>query len=195
MTFPLIKLLGHEIASSNWDPASKLVFWAACCTAFFRSFRLCEILPKSEKTEPEILTWDRVRFTQENSIVLNIKFPKIIRDHAGDFVDIFKIKNCSMCPYSALKNLAKSDPVGVSQNLPVFRFKNGKNLTISIFTRTMMSLLEKHIGSHHKLEISPATHSELAYHQHLKNAQIWPPTTTSWFGAGGPAIRTNLTQC
>jgi hypothetical protein len=139
--------LGHEIASSDWDPASKLVFWAACCTAFFGSFRLGEILPKSEKTEPETLTWDRVRFTQKNSIVINIKFPKIIRDHAGDFVDIFEIKNCSMCPFSALKNLAKSDPVGVSQNLPVFRFKNGKNLTISNFTRTMMSLLEKHIGS------------------------------------------------
>jgi len=50
MTFPLMKLLGHEIASSNWDPASKLVFWAACCTAFFGSFRLGEILPKSDKT-------------------------------------------------------------------------------------------------------------------------------------------------
>ena len=146
MTFPLLKLLGHEIASSNWDPASKLVFWAACCTAFFGSFRLGEILPKSEKTEPETLTWDRVRFTQKNSIVINIKFPKVIRDHAGDFVDIFEIKNCSMCPFSALKNLAESNPIGVSKNLPVFRFKNGKNLTVSNFTRTMISLLEKHIG-------------------------------------------------
>jgi hypothetical protein len=135
--------------------------------------------PKSDKTEPETLTWDRVHFTQKNSIVLNIKFPKIIRNHAGDFVDIFEIKNCSMCPFSALKNLAKSDPVGVSRNLPVFRFKNGKNLTVSIFTRN-------------KLELSPATPSEPASRQHLQTPQTWPLTTTSWFGAGGPAILTNL---
>jgi hypothetical protein len=32
-----------------------------------------------------------------------------------------------MCPYSAWKNLANSDPLGVAKNLPVFRFKNGKN--------------------------------------------------------------------
>jgi hypothetical protein len=51
-----------------------------------------------------------------------------------------------MCPFSALKNLAESNPIGVSKNLPVFRFKNGKNLTVSNFTRTMISLLEKHIG-------------------------------------------------
>ncbi len=150
MSFPLPKLIGHEIAVSNWNPDNKKVFWAACCTAFFGSFRLGEILPKSEGIEPETLTWNRVHFTAKNSAVINIKFPKIIRNHAGDFVDIFEIKNSTFCPYSALKNLADSNPQSVLKNLPVFQFKNGRNLTVSVFTRTMVTLLSKHVGEHAK---------------------------------------------
>jgi hypothetical protein len=40
LTFPLLKLLGHEVAKSDWSVDSKRVFWAACCLAFFGSFRL-----------------------------------------------------------------------------------------------------------------------------------------------------------
>jgi hypothetical protein len=150
MSFPLLKIIGHEIAKSNWDLDRKNVFWAACCTAFFGSFRLGEILPKSEGTEPETLTWNRVHFTAKNSAVINIRFPKVIRNSTGDFMDIFEIKNSSFCPFSALKNLAKSNQQNVLRNLPVFQFKNGKNLTVNIFTRTMISLLEKHVGKQAK---------------------------------------------
>jgi hypothetical protein len=146
MSFPLLKIIGHEIAISSWDPNSKNVFWTACCIAFFGSFRLGEILPKSEGTEPETLTWNRVHFTAKNSAVINIKFPKVIRNSTGDFVDIFEIKNSSFCPFSALKNLAETNQQNVLKNSPVFQFKNGKNLTVAIFTRTMISLLEKHVG-------------------------------------------------
>ncbi len=44
MSFHLLKLIGHEIAKSNWDKDKKLVIWTACCIAFFGSFRLGEIL-------------------------------------------------------------------------------------------------------------------------------------------------------
>jgi hypothetical protein len=46
--------------------------------------------------------------------------------------------------------LAESNQQNVLRNLPVFQFKNGKILTVSVFTRTMVSLLEKHVGDHAK---------------------------------------------
>jgi hypothetical protein len=45
MSYQLLRILGHEIATSNWKQDSKTVFWSACCLAFFGSFRIAEILP------------------------------------------------------------------------------------------------------------------------------------------------------
>jgi hypothetical protein len=147
MSFPLLKLLGHEIAISNWSQDSKFVFWTACCVAFFGSFCLGEILPKSDEHESETLTWNQVKFTKNNLVVVNIKFRKVIRSSSGDFVDLFEIKNSSFCPFAALKTLASRRTGSTNFNRPVFQFANGKNLTQKIFTTTVVSLLERHVGS------------------------------------------------
>jgi hypothetical protein len=146
MSLPLLKIIGHEIALSNWTNDSKLVFWSACCVAFFGSFRLGEILPKSDNNL-ENLTWSRIRFTDMGSVVLNIRFPKVIRNISGDFVDLFEIKNSTFCPYSALKSLAKIRQLEINQDCPVFQFANGRILSPKLFTSTMVSLLERHIGN------------------------------------------------
>ncbi len=78
MSFHLLKLIGHEIARSNWDKDRKLVIWTACCVAFFGSFRLGEILPREDSENSwENLKWKQVVFTQKNSVIINIKFPKV----------------------------------------------------------------------------------------------------------------------
>jgi hypothetical protein len=140
MTFPLLKLLGHEIATSDWSQDSKAVFWTACCVAFFGSFRLGEILPRSNEQEPETLTWNQIKFSKNSSVVINVRFPKVIRGNSGDFVDLFEIKNSSFCPFSALKSLATRRTGLNDTNSPVFRFANGKNLTQRIFSSTVVSV-------------------------------------------------------
>jgi hypothetical protein len=145
MSFPLLRIIGHEIALSNWSSDSKLVFWTACCVAFFGSFRLSEILPISENNI-ENLTWSQIKFTNMGSVVINIRFPKVIRNSTGDFVDLFEIKNSMFCPLSSLKALALQKSSEIEKNLPVFRFANGKNLNPKVFTSTVVSLLERHIG-------------------------------------------------
>jgi hypothetical protein len=146
MSLPLLKIIGHEIAMSSWTNDSKIVFWSACCVAFFGSFRLGEILPRSDNNI-ENLTWSRIKFTNMNSVVLNIRFPKVIRNTSGDFVDLFKIENSSFCPYSALKSLAKIRQPEIKQDRPVFQFANSRILSPKTFTSTMVSLLERHIGN------------------------------------------------
>jgi hypothetical protein len=34
MSFHLLKIIGHEVAKSDWNKDSKLVIWKACCIAF-----------------------------------------------------------------------------------------------------------------------------------------------------------------
>jgi hypothetical protein len=147
LSFQLLKLVGHEIAKSNWPKDNKLVFWAACCVAFFGSFRLGEILPAEESvSNPENLKWNQVSFTRKNSAIINIRFPKVIRNTKGDFVDLFEIKNCSCCPYTALKKLAEIHQHLVKKNHEVFSFANGEFLTQKLLTETIKKLLKKHIG-------------------------------------------------
>jgi hypothetical protein len=103
MSFPLLKLLGHEIATSNCSQDSKSVFWTACCVAFFGSFRLGEILPRSNEQEPETLTWNQIKFTKNSSVVINTRFPKVIRGNSGDFVDLFEIKKQQFLPFLSVE--------------------------------------------------------------------------------------------
>jgi len=44
MSFDLLKILGHEIAMSNWSKRNKQVIWTAAVIAFFGSCRIDELL-------------------------------------------------------------------------------------------------------------------------------------------------------
>jgi hypothetical protein len=67
MSFHLLKIIGHEIAKSDWDKDSKLVIWTACCVAFFGSLRLGELLSRDgSENSWECLKWNQVVFTQRN---------------------------------------------------------------------------------------------------------------------------------
>jgi hypothetical protein len=147
MLFPLLKILGHEIASSNWSEVSKRVFWGACCIAFFGSFRMGELLSHDEHSySAETLTWDCITFTSKNSAVILVRFPKNNKRGQAQFVDIFEIKESSVCPFSCLKSLHDSNPTAVAQNWPVFSFSSTKFLSTQVFTKTLRSLLVPHLG-------------------------------------------------
>jgi hypothetical protein len=141
MSYPLLKLLGHEIAKTNWSQTNKKVFWAACCLAFFGSFRMGEILCSEANTfSTENFTWNCVNFV-EDSAKINIRFPKITRDGKGDFIDIFKTQNKDFCPFTCLKLLSSIFPDNVKQDLLVFSFDTGRFLTVKVFSDTVKNLL------------------------------------------------------
>ena len=73
MTLELLKILGHEIATSDWSQDSKRVFWVACCTLFFGSFRAGEIFASSEtRFDPHsCLLWEDIKFS-ENHILVHV---------------------------------------------------------------------------------------------------------------------------
>jgi hypothetical protein len=61
-------------------------------------------------------------------------------------VDLFEIKNSTFCPFSSLKSLAVKRALEIEKDFPVFQFANGVNLSPKVFTSTVVSLLERHIG-------------------------------------------------
>jgi len=151
MSLPLLKLIGHQIAISDWSDDTKIVIWCACVTAFFGSFRLGEILGKNEKSfnQAETLLWRDIKI-RGDSILINIKIPKS-RNAKGEFVDLFEFKMNNCCPVETMKKLKLSKGKLGNEASPVFCFDNGRILTPKTLTATVQSLLEPVIGDSAKL--------------------------------------------
>ncbi len=144
VSFPLLLVLGHKIATSDWDGLTKQTYWTLCTTAFFGSFRLGEILAplESEFSPASDLTWMDVRASSPTSILIRIKQPKS-GEKEGEYVDLFPFDNYNCCPVLALNSLREKQlAVGMSDpSLPVFRLQNGRNITRQYFNRTLAQLL------------------------------------------------------
>jgi hypothetical protein len=143
VTFPLLTNIGTRIAKTDWDPLTKQVFWAAATTAFFGSLRLGEILASTESDHSPLsdLTWADVKASSDESILIRIKQPK--SGEKAEYVDLFTFNGYNCCPVRALQNLRKKQiDAGVyDTSLPVFRFGDNTNLTMSNFNKTLCTLL------------------------------------------------------
>jgi hypothetical protein len=145
MSYPLMRLLQHQIFNSEWLDDSKLVVWAASLTAYFGSFRLGEILPKSENYNvEETLMWGDVKFRNEDSVLIHVKVDKC-KNVAGSYIDLFMSDMLPICPVKTLLRLKASR---VGSKLPVFSFANGKMLTANCLVNTIRKLLEPVIGKY-----------------------------------------------
>jgi hypothetical protein len=144
MTLPLLLTLGRRIAATSWPALDKQVVWAAATTGFFGTVRMGEILASAEKSfsPGSDLLWEDVRCSSKNSLLLHLKNPKS-GFPGGEKVDLFEFPGYDCCPVQALRNLrAKQIEAGfTAENLPVFRFSSGKNLTCSIMNKTLADLL------------------------------------------------------
>jgi len=143
VTFPILRILGHRIAHTSWSSLTKQVLWAASTTAFFASARMGELLAKQEfmHAPDSDLTWLDVKETSPTTILIRLKQPK--SGEEAEFVDLFPFPGFNCCPVASLRSLKKKQmEAGVFvDNLPVFRFETGKNLTQAQFNATLAQLL------------------------------------------------------
>jgi hypothetical protein len=147
MSMQILKLLGHEIASSSWSKMSKQVVWAACCCAFFGCLRMGEILAKNQSTDRfSALRWEDISFSEGNHILIHLRQTKT--SFEGDFVDLFEFPNEGCCPVSSLRALRKlaEEKENFSIGNPVFQFESGLLLTVEKFTDTVRKLLSGKLG-------------------------------------------------
>jgi hypothetical protein len=145
ISFPILQLLGHAIAHSDWSHYSKLLFWSASLFLFFGSFRLSEVFPLSSPAfdESTDLTWHDIIFRSDGSISIHIKSPKT-GGFPGPYVDLFSFsQNNKFCPVNYLNKLLSFQQENFSFPLkrPPFLFSTGIFLTASAFRQTVISLL------------------------------------------------------
>jgi hypothetical protein len=145
MTMDLLLILGHRIASSDWNKVSKQVVWTACTVSFFSSVRLGEILAVQRKKFDRFSTllWENVMFLDKNEAVLFI--PSTKTSAKGEFLDLFPLEGHPCCPVAALKKLLlmqKTIAVAKwSKAMPVFTFSSGSFLTVDCFNDLLKVLL------------------------------------------------------
>ena len=144
VTLHTLKIIGSKLATSCRPEVEKQCIWATCCTAFFGSARLGELLTQQETGyDPTAnLLWSDVKI-KKDSVLIHIKLPKI-RSTEGEFIDIFPFEGENCCPLAALK-MHKNLQVKFglfSPSGPVFRFSEEKNLSVASFNRILRALLK-----------------------------------------------------
>ncbi len=143
MTLSCLKILGHEVATSDWSVLHKSVFWAACTLAFFGSFRISEILcPAHDSFSEDTLVWSDVVFNNRKSVTIHVRHPKSNRI-GGEKVEVFEFNGHNCCPVRALFNLRSMQCNLASR--PVFAFSDSEYLSKSYFNATVSRMLSKHI--------------------------------------------------
>jgi hypothetical protein len=146
MTFQMLRVLGHEISKTDWTIEKKRLFWSTSCLAYFGSFRMGELLAKERGGGWEDLKWSDVTFRKDGSILINIRFPKVVKNTQGDFADIFPITGKDYCPVRNLKALAKFANHKKNQDKNVFSFEDSRCLTTAEFTCELRKLLRNVFG-------------------------------------------------
>jgi hypothetical protein len=147
MTLPLLKILGHALASCDWSADSVQIFWTCSLLMFFGSLRIGEVLPPSSNkfNSFETLLWKDVIF-RKDSVLVHIKIPKS-KNPQGDYIDIFEFKGHGCCPVSALRTLRNSRVSTLHPDFPVFQFISGKFLTPNLFNSCLKDLLRPWLGA------------------------------------------------
>jgi hypothetical protein len=127
MTLSCLKVLGHEIASTDWTIIRKAVCWTACTLAFFGSFRMSELLcPADNVYNADTLVWSDVIFHDALSVTVTIRHPKSNKA-GGERVDVFKFAGHNCCPVKALLTLKKLR--NAAPHEPVFAFSDTEYLS------------------------------------------------------------------
>jgi integrase len=144
MSFPLLKILSHSIATQSWPECDKQCFWTAYAVAFYGSFRFGELVSESENSfnERDTLLWSDITFGND-FVVIHVKIAKN-RKKDGEYIDLFLQPDNHYCPVKALMRLKKL--TAPCKNDPVFKLKNGTFLTTTTINNTLHKLLTPFLG-------------------------------------------------
>ena len=128
----------------NLDNLTKQVVFTACTTGFYASTRMGEILASREFSHAPLsdLTWADVKESSDTSLLLRLKQPK--SGEQAEFVDLFPFPGYQCCPVASIRELKALQQKEACFDLdkPVFRFKNGRNLTQTNLNAILGNLLQ-----------------------------------------------------
>jgi hypothetical protein len=188
ITFSRMKTLQQKIFSSHWSPFNKLAIWCVCLICFFGSFRPGELLTRRTKRYDKTanLLTKHVKFDKtSNTWHFWVKSPKT-GNPQGESVYLFPFSEPLFCPVYTLNKyvrLLKKNHL-FSPELPFFRFKSGRNITIkklnSVLARFLPLKGNKRLTAHcfrSGFISSAANLPDVVNDPHLKGWGRWKSNT------------------
>ena len=156
MSIPLMLILQHRIASSNFSQFKKLLVWTVSLLALMGAFRISELLSKYARTfdsKYTLLRQDVKLITIQGSmgsrdlIRIRVKSPKISKPGNGDEVEVFDLTS-SFCPVKVLHNYLAlaSQNMLIVETFPIFRQESGSNYTKNQFNKDIKLLLKNDVN-------------------------------------------------
>ena len=137
MTIAMMKLLKERIRKSDLAGETKLMLWTVSSLMFFGSFRINELVSKTESCfDPDhtLLTRDVQlnETTEGNSLSVTLKCPKENKAGKGTVVDVFEAEG------PLWRNSSQK------AHMPLFCHPDGTPLTDRKFNRYLRDLLGRH---------------------------------------------------
>jgi hypothetical protein len=154
MSYPLLKVLSHQVSVASWPELDKQIYWTLFTTAFIGSFRIGELIPSSVNkfNLKEDLLWADVAIGQDY-VTYRLKVTKN-KSPTGEFVDLFLQEDNKHCPVKAIIKLRRMcSPVNLDKQ--VFMLSDGTFLT-SKRVDTLYTLLHPLIGEDTEAFTSPS---------------------------------------
>ena len=137
VTSLVMKLIKRKAIKEDMLPLDRMLFWAVSCILWNGSFRVHEILSRTENEyDPQsTLLWEDVTMKSVQiegktvqAIAFRIKSPKVDRVGTGDFIEIYET-GLYNCPVKALNRWRTNSNLLESPHIPVFRNATGKCYT------------------------------------------------------------------
>ena len=124
------------------------------------------------------LLWEDVAQSEDGeSVTLTLKAPKEVKGLRTVQVEVFKVGG-DLCPVAAFEKFRRDSKLGEVQNLPVFRWESGKNITLGKMNLILRGFLEGEVdyeqgnlGIHCFRNAVPSLMRELGYEDEAIKAQ------------------------
>ena len=156
VTKAVLKLIKKMTIKASYSNEGKLIIWAIVTILWSGSFRVHEILARSQgEYDPQTtLMWEDVKEekvcldgTYITALSFRIKSPKIDRVGNGDFIEIYETKLFN-CLITAFRKWKDNSRVTWKLNLPVFQLNQHKCYSGQVFNKRLAELtkdLSKHM--------------------------------------------------
>ena len=167
---PVMKLLKKLLTNSQMSMSKKRLLWTISCIAFHGSFRIHELLSRSEATFDHTTTLlgsdvrlvsTKVAGNPEKILVIHLKCPKEDKLKQGINVELFSTGTFT-CPVTAWTKWRQWSSLSIFPIKPVFRQENGKCMTGNLFNKELKSLLSQHVNYDEKKYLSHSFRSGYA---------------------------------
>ena len=170
MTLPVMKLLKNLLTNSKMGMGKKRQLWAIACIAFHGSFRIHELLSRSESSFDPTTTLlgadirlvnTKVSGEMEKILIIHLKCPKEDKLRLGVNIEFFSTGTLT-CPIAAWTKWQQWTSLRLSPTKPVFRQENGKCMTGNLFNKELKGLLGRHVNYDEKRYLSHSFRSGFA---------------------------------